>query len=530
MSTEAPIRLFLSGPMGSGKSSVGRAAAAVLGVPFVDLDAQIAIEQGASVRRIFEERGEAEFRRIERETIRRMADRPGPVVIALGGGTVVDWATRRYLLQRGVVVTLRAPVAELIRRLEGARDRPLLVRGDPVPVLTALIEERASAYAECHGVIDTAGRTIESIAREAIAIACERPVVVPLGERTYRVEIGAGIGTRVGDRLRQAGVAGVVVVVSDSHVEQPWAARCREHVAAAGYDAASVTLPPGEAMKTIRSVEAIWDAALAAGIDRQGAVVAVGGGVVGDLAGFAASTLLRGVALGQLPTTLLAMVDASVGGKTGFNHAKGKNLLGTFHHPRFVLCDVDALSTLEPAERIAGLAEIAKAAWLDGEETVAALEHDAAALRSGDRAAMIAAIRRAVALKARIVADDEREDEGRALLNLGHTLGHAMEAASGWQMRHGEAVARGMIVAIRVAQRIGYASDAEVARLERLLAALGLPTDPDRYLGPATFAFVDADKKRRGREVRFVLPGAPGHTRIHPIALTELERLVLGGA
>jgi shikimate kinase/3-dehydroquinate synthase len=528
--SEDPPPLFLSGPMGSGKSTLGRAIASRLRVSFVDLDARIEAEQGAMVMQIFKECGEPEFRRIERETAERVLAEGRAKVIALGGGTVTDRALRRRFLERGVLVTLRAPVDELVRRVGGAADRPLLARGDQArAVLAGLIEERAAAYAECHAAVETEGRAIDAIADEVIRVWRERPVVVPLGERTYRVEIGAGVAARVGVRLAQAGVERTVLVVSDWNVEEPWARRCREHAAAAGYRAIPVSLPPGEPSKTLASVEAIWDAALEAGIDRASGLVAVGGGVVGDLGGFAASTLLRGIAFGQIPTTLLAMVDSSVGGKTGFDRPQGKNLIGTFHQPRFVLCDVDALSTLERGERIAGLAELAKAAWLDGEDAVAALERDAEALREGAPGPTAEAIRRAVALKARIVAEDERERGRRELLNLGHTFGHAMEAASGFRMRHGEAVARGMVIAIRIAQRLGHADGAAAARLERLLEALGLPIDPERHLDAATFAFVSADKKRAGAEVRVVLPGAPGDTRIHPIRLADLERLALGG-
>jgi 3-dehydroquinate synthase len=287
----------------------------------------------------------------------------------------------------------------------------------------------------------------------------------------------------------------------------------------------AVSLPPGEAHKDLRSIETIWSAALGGGIDRGGIVIAIGGGVVGDLAGFAASTLLRGVALGQVPTSLLAMVDSSVGGKTGFDRAEGKNLIGTFHQPRFVLCDVDALATLDRAERIAGLAEVVKSAWIEGEGAVAALERDAEALASGDPEATIDAVRAAVSLKARIVEGDEREGGARALLNLGHTLGHAMEAASGWSMRHGEAVARGMIAAIRVSRALGRATAEDEARLTQLLGRVGLPRDPETHLTPGALRFVGADKKRRGDALRFVLPGAPGSLEIREIAVGEIVRL-----
>ncbi|UJR79769.1 3-dehydroquinate synthase [Sandaracinus amylolyticus] len=522
--------IFLSGPMGSGKTTVGRALAERLGAPFVDLDARIEAEQGASVRAIFRDRGEPVFRAIEREAAARVASEPGTRVVALGGGTVTDTATRRMLLARGTLVTLHAPPEELARRVAGGDDRPLLASAsDSTRVLATILEERAAAYAECHARIDTRGRDASAIADDIVRVARERPVAVALGERSYRVEIGSGVASRLGARLREAGVSGTTVVVGDENVEAPWAANARGYVEGAGLRAAPVTLAPGEQHKTIGSVERIWDAALEAGIDRHGAVVAVGGGVVGDLAAFAASTILRGIVLAQIPTSLLAMVDSSVGGKTGFDRAQGKNLIGSFHQPRTVLCDVDALSTLDRAERIAGLAEVVKSAWIDSEDAVAALERDADALLAGDAEATVRAVRMSVALKARIVAEDEHERGPRALLNLGHTLGHAIEAASGYTMRHGEAVARGMVAAVRVARTLGDARPDDERRMIALLTRLGLPTDPERYLDETALAFVGADKKRKGSDVRFVSPGAAGNVGLRMVAIAELKRIATGG-
>jgi shikimate kinase/3-dehydroquinate synthase len=514
--------------MGSGKSSVGAVVAAHLGWRFVDLDARIAEEQGASVREIFERRGEAWFRALERDAALRTLAERSDQVIALGGGTVVDRGTRRALLERAFVVTLRAPAAVLASRLAHAHDRPLLAGRDALDVLGAILEERREAYAECHAEIDTHDRDVDAIADDVIARARDRAIVVPLGVRTYRVEIGAGIAARVGERARELAIT-QAVVVCDANVEEPHARRARELLTQAGVRVIAVRLPAGEAHKTIASVERIWDAALEGGVDRAGAVVAVGGGVVGDLAGFAASTLLRGVALIQVPTTLLAMVDSSVGGKTGFDRAQGKNLVGTFHQPSAVLCDVDALATLPREEIVSGLAEVVKSAWIDGEEAVRALERDAAAILAGDRSATIAAIRAAIALKARIVSEDERESGSRALLNLGHTIGHAIEAASGYSMRHGEAVALGMVAAMRVARSLGHAVDGDLARLQALLDALSLPRDPERYVDARALAFVGSDKKRRGGALRFVLPGAPGRVELRTIALDEVLRLAAGG-
>ncbi|MCC6876617.1 MAG: 3-dehydroquinate synthase [Sandaracinaceae bacterium] len=512
--------VFLSGMMGSGKSSVGRALARRLGMPFVDLDEHVAAREGRSVRALFHERGEASFRELEASSVAELIAGDSPCVVALGGGTVVRAATRRALLAKGRLITLTAPVEELARRLRGVDDRPLLGDREVQDVLTSLVAERGPAYAECFAEVSTAGLEPAQVT-DLVAAALERErVVVPLGLRTYRVEIGAGSLEQVVEHTRRASS---VVLVTDAHVERSWAARVR---AGLGRQVCtSVVLEPGEEHKTLASVERIWDAALDAKVDRDAVVVAVGGGVVGDLAGFAASTLLRGVALVQAPTSLLAMVDSSVGGKTGFDRAAGKNLVGTFHQPTAVLCDVAALATLPQEELCSGLAEVVKAAWLAGEGAVAQLERDAEALAARDVEALTRAVVASVALKAEIVADDERDRGRRALLNLGHTVGHALEAASHYRgLRHGEAVGLGMLAAFAVEARLG-ASDAgaHAARVRRLLERLGLPTDLHARLGPDTLAFVATDKKRRQGAIGFVLPGAPGCARVEPVTLEELR-------
>lgn len=513
------MRVFLSGPMGVGKSTVAARVAERLGLRTVDLDARIEARAGRRVAEIFAERGEPAFRELERACARELLEEDD-VVVALGGGTVTDRATRRALLASGVLVTLTAPVEELLRRVGGGEGRPLL-QGDAEARLRAVLEARRSDYAEAHARVDAA-RPVEAVVDEIVAWVREEPVAVALGERSYAVEIAAGCRARLPQRVAHA--SGVVLVADRN------TARYLPTEAAVGPERARrVVLEPGEEHKDIRAVERIWDAGLELGGDRNAGVVAIGGGVVGDLAGFAAATLLRGVAFGQVPTSLLAMVDSSVGGKTGFDRPQGKNLVGAFHQPRFVLCDVETLVTLPVEERIAGLAEVVKAAWLEGEDDVAALERDAEALRAGDPAATERAIRRSVRTKARVVMADEHESGLRMSLNLGHTIGHALEAAAGFgALRHGEAVALGMVAAMRVGRSLRQLDGASVVRCTALLDRLGLPTDLDRRLDDEVFAYVGADKKRAGATVRFVVPGAPGSHRIEPIALDALRRHVAG--
>jgi shikimate kinase/3-dehydroquinate synthase len=445
--------------------------------------------------------------------------------VALGGGTVALRESRHALLDAGILVTLDAEDEVLAARVADGHSRPLLAGRAPAQVIGPLREARRDAYAECHGVIDTGGRSPEQVAELAAALASETRVVVPLGARSYRVESGDGLRHRLPQRAREH-ARGARVLVTDTTVAALWGAEMRAGLGAEEAPLIEVALDAGEHAKNLASVEKIWDAALAAGVDRDACVVALGGGVVGDVAGFAASTLLRGVTLGQVPTTLLAMVDSSVGGKTAIDRAEGKNLVGAFHQPRFVLCDVAYLATLPAAERVAGFGEVVKCALLAGEAELAALELDAVALVLGDAAATARAIHMAVTVKARIVGADEREQSGqRALLNLGHTFGHALEAESRFALRHGEAVALGLIAALRVAESLALGRAELRERVVRLLVALGLPTDLDARLGAGTFAWLAQDKKRAAGQVRFVVPVAPGVTQLVPLAQDELARL-----
>lgn len=514
------VRVYLSGPMGAGKSTVADSAAAALGTRALDLDAEVERLAGRTVPEIFGERGEAAFRALEKQALAALPDDVG--VVALGGGAIVADDTRQRLLREGIVVTLTADPSVLAARVTGRGGRPLLGE-NPEADLEHIIRARAAAYAEAHAVIDTGELDVTEVVTRVVAARDLAPIVVPLGLRSYRVEVGRGARRRVGARAVEH-APGDAVLVFDGDDDRPWPREAIEDLTLAGKPPIEVKLLGDEAHKDVASVERVWDTALEAEVDRRAIVIGVGGGVIGDLTGFAASTLLRGVALGQIPTTLLAMVDSSVGGKTGFNRPRGKNLVGTFYQPKFVLCDVETLSTLPREERIAGLAEVVKSAWLDSEESVALLERDADALMEGDPDATIRAVRMSIMLKSRIVHEDERESGRRMLLNLGHTVGHGLEAASEYRgIRHGEGVALGMIAAMRVAAGIGRGRREETERLTRLLGKLGLPTDLDRRLNSRALEFIGSDKKRRGDQIHFVIPRLPGKTEIALLSLEEVR-------
>ena len=519
------MRIFLSGLMGAGKSTVAKALATRASLPLFDVDQRISEQAGCSVAELFAARGESAFRDLERTTVQGLLAEHPRGVFALGGGAVVAPDVRKLLLGEGTLITLDASLDELVRRVGHGADRPLLARVDVRTRLEELRRERAAAYAECHARVDTTHLDPERAARAILEICEEDPIVVPLGERTYRVVIGRGTRHSLARRLRDLGAVSSVLFVTDSQIGPHWGRALASELRSHGHAVSQLEIAPGEQAKTLETVDAIWQAGLDAGLDRGSVMVGLGGGVVGDLSGFAASTLLRGVRVVHAPTTLLAMVDSAIGGKTGFDTRHGKNLIGTFHQPSLVLTDVETLSSLPVEERRAGLAEVVKSAWIDGEASVAQLEADAQALADGDEAATVRAIRMAVKLKVRIVCEDEREGGARALLNLGHTLAHAIEASSGYAgIRHGEAVAIGMVAACRVAKKLDRLEAQDVERAQQLLDRLGLPTAVEPYLGERVLSFLSADKKRKGSKLNYIAPGRPGQVSIVPMTLDELTQ------
>ncbi len=499
---------------------MGRALAAKLGVEFVDLDARVEAVAGKSITDIFADGGEPHFRRVEREVFEEVC-KESAFVCALGGGAVTQQAVRRAAQFDGRLVTLRAPAEAIRARLspEERKRRPLIAGEDGLARLEALTQKRHDTYCEAHDVMDVGHSDPgEVVARLLPELEIDK-VLVPLGARSYTVDIGRGLRSRAAD---VAVGASSCFLVTDSNVEKLWLEHALAALAPAHPNVQHVSFVAGESNKTAQTVFSLWDKALGSGLDRKGLLVALGGGVAGDLGGFVAATLFRGVDVLQLPTSLLAMVDSSVGGKTGFDHELGKNLIGAFHQPKSVICDLDFLSTLPKEERFSGLAEVVKAAWLDGEESVRALEADADALRHGDLDALGRAVRMAVRLKARIVAEDEREGGLRRLLNLGHTVGHALEAAGGYaQLRHGEAISLGMIIAFRYATSRGWADPTDAQRVQTLLSRLALPTSV--HTTAEARPFLHQDKKRSGQHIGFVFPGKPGLTRVEHVTLDELE-------
>ena len=355
-------------------------------------------------------------------------------------------------------------------------------------------------------------------------------IEVDLDDRSYRILVGPGLieaaGAYVTPLLRQPRT----IVVTDRHLEQSGhLTSLQESLREAGIDHDVLILPPGEQTKSLEQFGKLCEDILALGIERRTSIIALGGGVIGDLAGFAAATLLRGLDVVQIPTTLLAQVDSSVGGKTGINSRHGKNLIGSFHQPRLVLADIGVLDSLPERELRAGYAEIVKYGLIDRPDFFSWLEDRGQALLEGDVDARRYAVAQSCLAKAAIVAADERESGKRALLNLGHTFGHALEAMAGYsgELLHGEAVAIGMVMAFKISRALGHCPDDDVHRVIRHLKTTDLPTSAHRFqteiTAEAMLAAMARDKKVEAGIPRFVLVEGIGKA----MAGVEIERSFL---
>ena len=358
------------------------------------------------------------------------------------------------------------------------------------------------------------------------APARARVVRVSLGQRSYPIRIGIGGMDELGEEVVRRTGASQVALVTVPGVARRYAAPVLRSLRRAGLKVDKVVVPDGDASKSLAELAKLYDTLLDLGLDRSGVLIALGGGAVGDLTGFAAATYLRGVRFVQIPTTILAMVDASIGGKTGVNLPQGKNLVGAFHQPSLVWIDTAFLETLPARERAAGMAEVAKAGAIWDARFFARLERDSERILGLEPAALVPVLERACRIKAEIVSRDEREESGlRALLNFGHTVAHAVEACHGYrkQILHGEAVAIGMVHAARLSERLDLAPAGTRERLEALLVQLGLPVEIPDYDRGTHLAAIQVDKKKVGRKIRYVMLRGIG--RAETVRLTPAQIL-----
>ncbi len=485
------MNLVLFGPPGVGKSSVGRLVAQHLRREFIDVDDWIAARWGRPVEGYFAAGEEALFRQREVAACRALAASDGRV-IAAGGGALREPHARAALEGTGVVVCLMAEPATLLERLADGPVRPLL-SGDPAGRLERLLAERASLYASFAERLATDGRPAEAVAAAVAERFARASGRVRFAVQGAPALLGPGLLADLPELLEAQGLRPPFVLITDSNVRPLYG-----QAAASALDAPVVAFAAGEQHKTLDTVRQLYSACLEHGLERGGTVLALGGGVVGDVAGFVAATFMRGVAWVNLPTTLLAMADASLGGKVGVDLPEGKNLVGAFHPPALIAADTSTLASLPTAETRGGMAEVIKSAVIGDEDLFARLA-------SGSMGPA-AAVARAAAVKVGVVNADPRERGERAVLNLGHTIGHGLEAASGYRLRHGEAVAIGLAAEARLAEAAGLAEAGLAASVEACLERHGLPVRASGLPIDAVRAAMARDKKSASGRLRFALP------------------------
>ncbi|GBQ99056.1 shikimate kinase [Acetobacter nitrogenifigens DSM 23921 = NBRC 105050] len=509
--------IVLIGLMGAGKSTIGRRLAERLRLGFVDADAEIERAAGCSISDVFRLYGEQAFREGERRVIRRLLDGP-PCVLATGGGAFMNAETRALIRERAMSVWLRCPLPMLVRRVAGRSHRPLLNDARPKDVLERLMTERHPIYAEADVIVQCGDDNVDNGTTRVIEALAQsrrpRRLAITLEKASYEVVIGSSLLARAGLLLAPLLPQPRVVVITDETVASLHLQSLLDSLSDSGIRSQTVIVPPGERSKSLEEYKRVTDAVLETGVERRTTIIAFGGGIVGDLAGFVAATTLRGLPFAQIPTTLLSQVDSSVGGKTGINTSWGKNLLGAFHQPIAVLADVSTLRTLPQRELIAGYAEILKAGLISDPALFAWCEANASAVLSQDAGALTEAVERACAFKASVVADDEferRSDGGRALLNLGHTFGHALEAEMGYDgsLLHGEAVSIGLRLAFLLSVRLGVCPQEDLDRVTAHLEAHEMPSRISSLSRPVTadalVAHMARDKKMSDGKLSFVL-------------------------
>ena len=515
MNVEFPAtrNIIITGFMGTGKTTIGRLVAGRLDRPFFDMDDRIEAHFGKPIARVFAEDGEAAFRAVEAELCREFAQQQG-IVLSTGGGALVGGllgATNRSVLaETGVLICLTASVDAILERVEHAQNRPLLPgdRAERHRRVRELLHERRHAYAAIPHRVDTTGRypnaiaddVIDTLAAEVEAPGMTRISVQEPGGSSYDICLGEGLLAQTGRLLVNRGLRpGPAAIVTNPDIAVHYAEPLCESLQQAGFSPTICTVPEGEHHKTLATIASIYDQLLAVGLDRRSPVIALGGGVVGDMTGFAAATYLRGVPFVQIPTTLLSMVDASVGGKTGVDLPQGKNLVGAFKQPHVVVMDADVLASLPAAEFRSGLAEVIKHGIIGDPDLFVQLEEHGPT-------SMVQLLADAVRVKVRIVEEDPFEQGRRALLNLGHTIGHAIELVSNFHVRHGEGVALGLVASARMAAALGRCTTALADRITAAVERHGLPTSLSGYDADAIIAAMGHDKKRAGKTLRFIIP------------------------
>jgi shikimate kinase/3-dehydroquinate synthase len=525
--------LIITGFSGTGKSLAAKEVARGLNWDFLDTDDEIVKQTGKPIAEIFRQDGEDKFREMERETIRKACQQK-QTVIAIGGGAIVNPQNYELLAKTGIIVCLEAKPETIYERLfrEAASSpdmevRPLLANDNPLERIKQLKASRQPYYANVDWTVHTDDLNISQVAEEVIrawrllrrytprndkeqdgsGIDKEIACMVETATQTYPVLVGYGLLDKLGEKMKQAALSGTATVISDENVFSLYGSKVEGILKDAGFTINSFVVPPGEETKNMDCAIKIYDFLVEHRAERDDIIIALGGGVVGDLAGFVAATFLRGMPWIQVPTSLVAMVDASIGGKVGVNHPEGKNLIGAFYQPYMVLADCQTIATLPQRELISGWAEVIKHGVILDEEFVQFLESNVNKLTKLEPELLVRGIARSAAIKAQVVSQDEKEREGkRTILNYGHTIAHGLEAATQYKrFLHGEAVAIGMVGAAKLSQRLGILPSNAVERQQALLQKFGLPTGLSGVDLIEITRAMELDKKTKEKAIRWVL-------------------------
>lgn len=510
------MKIVLTGFMGTGKTSIGREISRKLGYRFIDTDVLIEEREGCAISVIFKEKGENYFRKLEEDVV-AVVSKEKNVVIATGGGVIKNRKNVENLRRNGVIIWLKASPEIILKRVmtEGGK-RPLLEVKEPLNEIKKLLKERMEFYTQGDTSIDTDYITPEEAVEEIIeelALDSEA-VTVGLGDRSYDIVIGSRTIQKLGLRIKELRPSKVAVISNETIFplyKDALLYSLREY----NIEPEVLLIPDGEEYKDSKWVTHLHGELLKARLDRSAVLIALGGGVIGDITGFVASTYMRGIRFVQVPTTLLAQVDSSVGGKTGVNHPLGKNMIGTFYQPSLVMIDIDTLKTLPQREFYSGMAEVIKYGVIADRDLFDFLVMNRDDIIDlGD--SIIHIIRRSCEIKADVVSKDEREDGLRAILNFGHTVGHAVETVTGYKRYlHGEGIAIGMCAAANIAVRAGMFDQKGVDVIKDIIRLYKLPADmPDDLGVDDIISAMEIDKKVKAGKLHFILPESIGRVRI----------------
>jgi len=495
--------IFLYGPSGAGKSTIGEVLARKLNLPFVDSDQVLETNAGMSIPQIVAAQGMPKVREYETTALKQIV-KGKESIVALGGGALLSAENRVLIENSGKVILLTAELPTLIQRLRNdPNERPLLA-GDLEAKLTAYLAGRSEHYASFASEVQVDEKSPEQIVHQ-IQIILGRHHLFAMGE--YDVVVGHIANLSYGN-----------LIVTDENVAKHHLDKIKQAI---GRDIPTIIIPVGEEHKNLETVSHLWKSFLQNGLDRKSTVIALGGGVISDLTGFAAATYMRGINWIGVPTTLLSMVDASLGGKTGFDLPDGKNLIGSFHPPKLVLADPGLLLTLSDRELRSGMAEVVKHGIISDPELFALCDNSLDWIKNN----LEEIVKRAMAVKIKVIEDDPYEKGIRAALNLGHTVGHAVELVSKFVLRHGEAIAIGTVVEARYAEQIGIAEKGLADKIAATLSALGLPTQiPAEMPRAEIIRAMRVDKKKTAKAIRFALPVEIG--KVELVEVSDLEDVI----